>query len=128
MRIEDTEKPGEAQKAVRHTPEPWRVVYDSPRHSRNRRIDCNGLDVATVYAGGTRPNDMIGVNNANRIVACVNACTGIENPEAALEDCRVTLAAIIDECDWEGKAIETRVAHIRSAAKDALSNLKGGKK
>lgn len=64
----------EEERAMMHTPEPWKTeggpeIYDA--------TDC-----LIVYVDGcpkitTAEDDA----NAARIVACVNACAGIENPE-----------------------------------------------
>ena len=40
--------------------------------------------------------------NAKRIVACVNACKGMTDPEKQIRELRITLDAILEECQqWE---------------------------
>ena len=91
---------------MKHTPEPWLVDPDEPTiHAIDRRVliaDCRVTQVAA-----TRPPREPGVDDANadRIVACVNACAGIADPAALrkqrddlLEACRKanTCASIPD--------------------------------
>jgi hypothetical protein len=80
---------------VKHTPEPWLVDPDEPTiHAIDRRVliaDCRVTQVAA-----TRPPREPGVDDANadRIVACVNACAGIADP-ADLRRQRDELLAIL---------------------------------
>lgn len=60
-------------KPTRWSPEPWRI-YKYEDHPAVD-IDSGPYNVA---------EDVVEIN-AERIVACVNACTGIENPDAIPE-------------------------------------------
>lgn len=66
---------------MHHTLEPWNV---SPTPLGNIRIaDSSENTIALITSGaGKRKRGA----NAKRIVACVNACAGIEDPEATLKD------------------------------------------
>lgn len=106
---------------MNHTKEPWTI-------SRYR-----GADVITKHVGSypndrettiaeTKPdmgNDHIRFVNAARIVECVNACAGIENPAAIPE----LLKAVEDML-----ACKTRNQMVQGAifVEEALAKLKGG--
>ena len=84
----------------KHSPEPWEVT---------RSTKMSGGE-STVFAGlrpvvgttGVRGSDLKATKaNAERIVACVNACAGVENPVAILD-------ALMDMVDH----------HIEGAPKD----------
>lgn len=57
----------------KHTPEPWKTVF---------RGDEGGLDIDAFVSNGWGDYVTLAINvgeaNASRIVACVNACAGIE--------------------------------------------------
>lgn len=77
--------------------EPWRSYGDGVIE------DAHGREVAhTGEPDGVRPN-------LNRIVDCVNACDGIEDPAAALAEVRRVLAAIALYADG-APAMEARRA------------------
>lgn len=111
-------------RAAQHTPEPWRV--EDRRHAplKNIRI-LAGLheigEVSDVHqrdqrCGGFEPRtgtigadavDALGIANAARIVACVNALAGL-NPEAvrglieATEKASVKMSELVsDACDCD---------------------------
>jgi hypothetical protein len=71
---------------VEHTPEPWRAVH----HNRAASIlsDSHGPIAGT-------EGDSVPVaeqhENANRIIACVNACAGIADPQSAIAAARDAL-------------------------------------
>lgn len=50
----------------------WRTVWGMPDYDKNRRFRAFRKEAA------------------RRIVACVNACTGMENPEAEIQSLRAT--------------------------------------
>lgn len=56
-----------------HTPEPWSVEHSTEVYGPNSRhiADCSQSDFTL----------LMNQANAHRIVACVNACAGIENEE-----------------------------------------------
>ena len=86
--------------ATKHTPEPWRVeewTCHAPTCIRAGDVtvaDCSGFGR---YADETIPD-------AARIVQCVNACAGIEDPAAALKMAKDALnlikAVIVDSDHW----------------------------
>lgn len=67
-----------------HTPEPWKLGRAGSVISESK----DGLEIigatgeeAINYYGGNLIAESISQANAARIVACVNACAGIENPQ-----------------------------------------------
>jgi hypothetical protein len=61
-------------------------------------------------------NDSSERSRADRIVKCVNACDGIEDPSAYIEAMRRELRRLVDLCDTEatmfdGSNPDTRAAH-----------------
>jgi hypothetical protein len=97
---------------VKHTPGPWRiaagVVICAADHAGN------SAQVATTqYSAFTWEEEE---RNAERIVSCVNACAGIEDPAAYIEAMRRELRRLVDLCDTEatmfdGSNPDTRAAH-----------------
>lgn len=78
-----------------HTPEPWRAARahegaDGPYWDiePEERAEYDAKPYTTIYGGNgmvvTNAHDLFTFRpgDAERIVACVNACEGIENPEA----------------------------------------------
>lgn len=63
-----------------HTPEPWKVVNRGDEECSD--IDANGPEG---WNGDVTIAMNIGNNNARRIAACVNACSGISTE--LLEEC-----------------------------------------
>jgi hypothetical protein len=90
----------------KHTPEPWRV------HFYNENVGYGiaaGPDIPTqwpdkmvVEFGGTQDGDSQGViskENAERVVACVNACKGLPDPGVVPE-----IVAVLRECETDDGA------------------------
>lgn len=92
---------------AKHTPEPWSV------HQYNgTNINANGdLIMAVRFMGGT---DDEGEANAARATVCVNACAGIDDPAATLEEVRDVLRVMIHggELGWDAStpAYQARMA------------------
>ena len=77
---------------LKHTPEPWRVIMaDDP--------DAYMLygDTGDCIAEMPSP-DRQGVEHSNpyRIVACVNACAGMEDPEKEITKLRADQQVLVD--------------------------------
>jgi hypothetical protein len=119
---------------MKHTPEPWKVdgktVYALTHHSWRKgqeilqnRFSANVQDAHT-------PNEELQAN-AYRIVACVNACTGMEDPETSIMRLNSIIYHLRADADRLAEALERleRVAGIgaeiadpaRSMARYALS-------
>jgi hypothetical protein len=97
---------------MKHTKGPWRVVSD---------IDSESQDGWPIVAyrdqsifSPPMPNDELAYSgdDAARIVACVNACEGIEDPSvvpemlAALKQLTADISRSVDiSIDWSGSAI-----------------------
>lgn len=91
---------------TKHTPGPWRLLDTPVPPNCGHTLDGDlfyrqiiaGPDAATVLAC-----DM-GRNTAARIVACVNACEGIEDPAALPKALSLAKSALIHdsaECEAE---------------------------
>ena len=75
---------------MKHTKEPWEVV--------------NNRDFSTLYINGDRDGNIVKAiarmydysnrEDADRIVECVNALAGIENPSATLREVRRVLKEV----------------------------------
>lgn len=70
------------------TPEPW---HSSP--SGGARMIHSDLGLIIADTPGELPIDK---PNAERIVACVNACTGIQEPEKAIQGAREAIQAALE--------------------------------
>lgn len=71
----------EQKQKQKHTPEPWRIN----KHSETSVEIADGRTTATCggYSNNTNPNvHLENAANAARIVSCINALAGIENPAA----------------------------------------------
>ncbi len=116
---------------MKHTPGPWK--YDTTeKHYRRNTIRKNGIPIARVLdiKEGSQfdalwPQPKTTRANGDRIVACINACEGI-NPEAvpvlleALErlsstECFVQPGMISPECRARMKYAEAAIAKARPA-------------
>lgn len=106
---------------MKHTPEPWKA-YVNPRNG--------AIGVYSI----TTENDVAGCNhlglpanarkaNANRIVACVNACAGIEDPASAISDAREALELALEVIEATGPG---SYPIAENAIAGALAKLKGG--
>jgi hypothetical protein len=63
----------------KHTPEPWEINEDQSHDGIFNVCSANGEYICTVW--GIHDN---GRSNADRIVACVNACAGMDDPQAEI--------------------------------------------
>lgn len=61
---------------TRHTPEPWITQHDGEEWGIFRAGSCHFVTTVTGVVGTEE--------NAHRIVACVNALAGVDDPEAEL--------------------------------------------
>ena len=83
-----------------HTKEPWdasdKTVYSDAFKSEKNR------DGALACLVSSEENDWITVANTLRIVACVNAMQGIDDPEAFMRDVRAFMRNLEfnGEGDW----------------------------
>lgn len=66
---------------MNHTPEPWAVAL-SPSLENNplpKRVLVGPIELARPIIAGVYGGEEISSPDATRIVACVNACTGLSN-------------------------------------------------
>lgn len=77
-----------------HTNEPWKAVYRGDEGCLD--IDANG---PKEWGGKVTLATNVGESNARRIVACINACAGIETRELELMNDRMSIANQIKACD-----------------------------
>ena len=103
-----------------HTREPWHIEYECNIFSENHRLVAS--------AGGYQTNAendrhrLENEANARRIVACVNACEGI-NPEAVpdlLAACELCLEWMDDVC-----GIQSPYEEVTIEIKAAIAKAKG---
>jgi hypothetical protein len=90
----------------KHSPEPWELAR-STKASRGESTVFAGL--RSVAGAGPLSNDLKATKaNAERIVACVNACAGVEDPESAVRVLRdaARTAALFINGDYEGRMPE----------------------
>jgi hypothetical protein len=86
----------EIDKMMKHTPEPWRRDMNSGlecdiRGPNSQKVAlCFGLSNKGNLRGEEYKNECSA--NAARIVECVNACAGIENPAAIKDLIKAALA------------------------------------
>lgn len=84
---------------TQHTPEPWKINHDDSTEEWSIVTNQHGSIVANVNEetgpelAGSIPvmRKMPGMENARRIVACVNACQGMEDPAALIAGLRSEL-------------------------------------
>ena len=74
---------GATRMSTTHTPTPWKVT---PSHTgRGWNIDGPRLGLALPWlVARTESEEPVDEANAQRIVACVNACAGMADPEATI--------------------------------------------
>lgn len=77
--------------STKHTPEPWAISSTEPHEVRSHPI--YGRAVAYTIVHGI-PDD-VKTANAERIVSCVNACAGIEDPAAAIREAVLAMDGIL---------------------------------
>ena len=74
----------------KHTPEPWHESTLSSRIITDDFLNVIGETCPTMKGP---PHDTMVANRA-RIVACVNACAGIEKPDEAIRNAITNMAAV----------------------------------
>lgn len=90
---------------TQHTPEPWNISFNSPNpliHSKLVGEDWYYSTIASVVQRGRHPiyggeiTDATAKANAARIVACVNGCAGISDPETTVPELVAALETLHD--------------------------------
>ena len=100
-----------------HIPAPWHTL-PSP-YTGEPALYCGEPDLCLAVFCETDPDGEESKANAARVVACVNACEGIDDPAAALAEVRAALADHLRMLD-EGPGCRTQYGHARTAALLAL--------
>lgn len=107
----------------KHTSEPWELHPDYPNQVRRPPSnDAYGLSASIADCSSGIWPDSKTVANAARIVACVNACKGI-NPEA-VPDLLAALQAVLDVPEAR-KALEQWGDRELIAARAAIAKAEG---
>ena len=102
-----------------HTPEPWRLSMSG--YSIKSLSDDMPIVANNPWGHGmTEKNATRWIENAERIVACVNACAGMADPVATITALREALAALIFPMEAWNEAIE-RVTGEQPVVIDALT-------
>lgn len=104
---------------LKHTPEPW------VQNLVGNMIKANNLIIAVTGSDKTTFNT--DVNNAARIVDCVNACKGKPNPERWIKEAEAMLQKVYDFEHPEMKIGESKLEFIlKLAAERDKLKAKGG--
>lgn len=90
------------QNEMKHTPEPWTTTING--RDCAQVVDVDGRRIA-MCIGQSERNEA----NAARIVACVNACAGMEDPAEAIRETKATLWALIHSEQLNSHAARTLV-------------------
>ena len=89
----------------KHTPEPWKISHDDSTEEWSIVTNQQGSIIANVNEEtgpelvGSDPvmRKMPGLENASRIVACVNACAGMADPAAEIAELKRQRDELLDE-------------------------------
>ena len=82
-----------------HTKEPWYAVGAWVENPNDDAPDICNCDPAAMAQAHFDQSYEVTCANARRIVACVNACAGIETHELELMTGRMSIASQIKACD-----------------------------
>ncbi len=74
----------------KHTPGPWNV--GSHGHILKDKNTFDFVRIASPYRDGAFESDPVAIANAARIVACVNALEGIEDPAEFVRQAKMFMA------------------------------------
>ena len=77
----------------KHTPEPWHFYENDTYCEINSERDGQ---IGDSCASSCLGNKELGIANAMRIVGCVNACVGMEDPAAEIEKLRRQRDELLD--------------------------------
>lgn len=98
---------------MKHTPEPWALS--------ETECDIMGKDNVFVMEEMYHDNDIWhNPNDMPRIVACVNACAGIEDPAKAIQAARGAIQHLLE---WEPRVKGADEAEAWDEARKALQLL-----
>lgn len=84
---------------MNHTKEPWYAVGAWVENPNDDAPDICNCDPAAMAQAHFDQSYEVTCANARRIVACVNACAGIETHELELMTGRMSIASQIKACD-----------------------------
>jgi len=116
-----------------HTPEPWKINHDDSTEEWSIVTNQHGSIVANVNEetgpelAGSIPvmRKMPGMENARRIVACVNACRGLPTDEleqkGLVAAVGTQLLAADDRAEGQEREIR-RLAHVAANAENELAD------
>lgn len=94
-----SKKPNEAK----HTPEPWEYGHEGTDEDGDLRdfqlVGSDENKIEILVSCGCCYGISCSLANAKRIVACVNACAGMDDPRETIENL-VKLAAIHNACGY----------------------------
>lgn len=80
---------------MKHTPEPWHVSSVPKDGLNNPAIQSFELYPRLVAVTTDNKDFDERLANAKRIVACVNACSGVENPDEYLQSARDAISTAL---------------------------------
>lgn len=101
---------------MNHSIEPWELSVTGDPHDQKARWICDCFVSEFIEKNEKEAN-------AYRIVACVNACTGIKDPASAINNAREALELALEVIAATGPG---SYPEAEDAIADALATLKGG--
>ena len=115
-----TDNPHDGSQHPRHTPEPWTVFKDEygiPVQTRfyikkSIATICAMNSPCLLYAKGEK--------DAKRIVACINACAGMEDPAAEITKLRDNQKVLVDALESIAHSVWAWPSNIAHAALDKI--------
>lgn len=91
-----------------HTPEPWSLFTNRHPETNGKPWGCIESKSHPAGGAGVCPSGIntywsgeIGRANAARIVACVNALAGVEDPAAAIREAMEAMKSLIEGWDFD---------------------------
>lgn len=80
---------------TKHTAEPWTITTEG-----GELYICDQHDALLMRVGPVGSRDKEDHWNAERAVACVNACAGMEDPAEAIREARMQMADAIERAGF----------------------------
>jgi len=103
-------------KEMKHTPEPWKIYGSDELPLAIIQDDEDGMGIIEFTQNGVNPA------NAKRIVSCVNACQGIEDPETTIKELIEMLGEVLDVCELNMDDMEPETIEVIQKASTLHAN------
>lgn len=108
---------------MKHTPTPWHISEDGPHIIDAPTLKGLAGACGAMFKGEDEPNEE-DVANAERIVTCVNAFDGIENPQHYIDEMKKLHKEYIHEAielRSENKRLREQIDQFEKLAHDIVS-------